>query len=149
MEGIDGIDIEFMLVADAAQSIASKVYVLGGGWTELLLEDFPSSPPIPFSVVVGITIPWNMTNQRFTFALELVDADGSLVETVAEPHEFEHGRPPGMRPGATQRLNLAVPVATEFPAPGRYVFRGLVDGEPRAEAVIEVGTLQRAGWRVP
>lgn len=147
MERIDGIDIEFMLVADAAQSIGSKVYVLGGGWTQLLLEEFPSSPPFPFSVVVGITVPWNTTNQRFTFGLELVDADGSLVETVAEPHQFEQGRPPGLRPGATQRLNFAVPVLVEFPAPGRYVFRGLLDGEPRAEAVIEVGAAERGGWR--
>src|SRR5437763_108539 len=123
-----------MLVADAAQSIGSKVYVLGGGWTELQLEDFPSAAPFPFSVVVGITVPWNMTNQRFTFGLELVDADGSLVETVAEPHQFEQGRPPGLRPGATQRLNFAVPVLVEFPAPGRYVFRGLVE---HAEAVVE------------
>jgi hypothetical protein len=147
VERIDGIDIEFMLVADAAQSIGSKVYVLGGGWTQLLLEEFPSSSPIPFSVVVGITVPWNMTNQRFTFGLELVDADGSLLETVAETHEFEQGRPPGLRPGATQRLNFAVPVVAEFPAPGRYVFRGLLDGEPRAEAVIEVGAAERGGWR--
>jgi hypothetical protein len=90
-----------------------------------------------------------MTNQRFTFALELVDGDGELVETVAEPHGFEQGRPPGLRPGATQRLNFALRVAVEFPAPGRYVFRGLLDGEPRAEAVIEVGTMDRGGWRAP
>jgi hypothetical protein len=147
VEGIDGIDIEYMLVADSAQSIGSKVYVLGGGWTQLLLEEFPSAAPFPFAVVVGVNVPWNMTNQRFTFGLELVDADGTLVETVAEPHEFEQGRPPGLRPGATQRLNFALPVIAEFPAPGRYVFRGLLDGEPRAEAVIEVGTVQRDGRR--
>jgi hypothetical protein len=137
MRAMDRVDVEFMLVADAAQSFGGKVHLLGGGWTHLFLPD-SDSRPLAFSVVVGITIPWNVTNQRFRFALELRDADGDLVDEIFPPREFEQGRPPGLRPGADQRVILAIPASPDFPALGRYIFHAILDGEDRARSAIEV-----------
>src|SRR5919204_2214498 len=123
---MDRVDVEFILVADAAQSFGGKVHLLGGGWTHLVLPE-PEARPISFSVVVGITIPWSVTNERFRFSLELRDADGNLIEELFSGKDLEQGRPPGLRPGASQRLIMAIPAAPDFPEPGRYVFHALLD----------------------
>src|SRR5436309_3077996 len=54
-----------MLLADAAQAVGGKMYVMGGGWTHVLVPQFPGYAPAPFSVAVGITVPYHLTNRRF------------------------------------------------------------------------------------
>src|SRR5579871_5741921 len=89
--------IDFMMLADGAQAVGGKLYVLGGAWSNLLVPVLPGPPPAPFSVALGITVPYTLTNRRFSFTLELADEDG---QRVGDPltFEFEAGRPAGMRP---------------------------------------------------
>jgi hypothetical protein len=102
-----------------------------------LIPSFPAAPQQPFAVVVGLQVPWHLTNRRFRFSMELVDADG---EQIIEPAagDFEAGRPPGVRPGTSQRILMTFTVAPEFSKAGTYVFNALIDGEKVAQAAIEV-----------
>ena len=134
------IELEFLLVADGAQAVNGKLYVLGGGWSHLWLPEFPGRPPIPFSIALGIKVPWNQTNRRFAWRVEVQDADGILLaDDPVAWGEFEQGRPPGLTPGADQRVVVAIPVGTEFPAPGRYAFVVRVSDEELGRVVVEVG----------
>ena len=115
-----------MLLCDAAQEVGGKLYVLGGGWTNLLHPDMPSS------VALGIVIhfDWNETNRRQLIELELQTDEGELVEFEGEPirvqTQMEVGRPPGVKPGS----EINAPLASSFhglalPAGGyRWVLRG-------------------------
>jgi uncharacterized protein DUF6941 len=134
---VEEFEIDFMFIADGAQSVGGKLYVLGGGWSHVLLPQLPGRPPAPFAVAIGLTVPWNLTNRRFAFELELVDADGERIDEAASG-EFEQGRPPGLRAGTPQRIVLAIPVHPEFPAAGRYSYGALIDGQRLASTSFEV-----------
>jgi hypothetical protein len=125
---VDEFEIDFMMLADGAQAVGGKIYILGGGWTHIFVPQFPGKPAMPFWLAIGITVPWHLTNRRFTFSIELNDADGQRIEEVAAG-EFEQGRPPGLRPGTPQRVLLAVGASPEFPESGRYEFKASVDGQ--------------------
>jgi hypothetical protein len=136
---MDEVTHDFVFVADAAQAVAGKLYVVGGGWTHLWLPEFPGRAPIPFFVAIGLRIPWNRTNQRFTFSLEVRDSDEALIGGEPAAHgDFEQGRPPGLTPGTEQPLMMAVPIGVEFPEPGRYVFVVLVNDTEVGRTAIEV-----------
>jgi hypothetical protein len=78
-----------------------------------------------------------LTNRRFAFALELRDSDGQRVGDVLTA-EMEQGRPPGLRPGASQHILIAVNAQPDFPTAGRYTFNATVDGEPMRSVSFEV-----------
>ena len=46
-----------MLLADVAQAVAGKLYVLGGGWSMM------GSGPTPSALAVKIDIPWDQANR--------------------------------------------------------------------------------------
>lgn len=62
-----------MLLADAAQEVNGKLYVLGGGWS----VTGPEVPPM--AIALKIDVPWNEANRRRQWELVLLDADGSPV----------------------------------------------------------------------
>ena len=131
------LEVDFMILADGAQAVGGKLYMLGGGWTHLLVPQLPGKPQAPFAVTLGITVPYNLTNRRFSLALELTDSDAERVGDVFTA-EFEQGRPPGLRAGANQSILVAVNAHPEFPAPGRYTFSASIDGEPLRSVPFEV-----------
>jgi hypothetical protein len=131
------LNIDFMILADGAQAVGGKLYMLGGGWTYLLVPQLPGRAQAPFSIALGITVPYNLTNRRFNFALEVTDADGERVGDVLT-FEFEQGRPPGLRAGASQPILLAVNTNPEFPRAGRYTFNASIDGDLMQSVPFEV-----------
>ncbi len=90
-----------LILADSAQAVNGKLYILGGGWSVI-------GPQIqPMAVALRFEIPWDQTNILNTYKLILLDADGKsvILNTNAgkKPLEitknFEVGRPPGHIPG--------------------------------------------------
>ena len=142
------IEVDFMILADGAQAVGGKLFMLGGGWTHLFVPQFPGKPAAPFAVAVGITVPFNLTNRRFSFALELTDSDGGRVGDVLTA-EMEQGRPPGLRPGTSQPILIAVNAQPEFPGPGRYTFNATIDGELLRSASFEAVPLTPAAPGAP
>jgi hypothetical protein len=121
-----------MLLADAAQEVNGKLYVLGGGWS----VTGPEVPPM--AIALKIDVPWNEANRRRQWELVLLDADGSPVTfpSADGPQElrvggdFEVGRPPGLTPGSDIDLPLAVNVGPlPLPPGARYTWRLQIDGE--------------------
>lgn len=128
-----------MLLCDHAQVANEKLYVLGGGWTQVAFPD----TPIPMALAVLIEVPWTSANEPHELQVELVDQDGDLVTFQDTPvkvvGQFEVGRPTGIKPGTdlTQQLvfkfdGIALPM-------GGYVFEFSVDGKPLARTPFRVG----------
>jgi hypothetical protein len=121
-----------MMLADSAQAVNGKLYILGGGWT------ITGPDPSPAANAILFEVPWHEANRRRHIKLTLQDGDGHpvLVPTpigerpVEITGEFDVGRPPGLKPGTP----LTMPVAINLnPLPlkpdGLFVWRLTIDDE--------------------
>lgn len=122
-----------MLLADAAQAAEGKLYILGGGWS------VTGPQPVPQAIALLIEVPWDQTNMRHQWTLELLDSDGHPI-TARDPAgneqpirlggEFEVGRPAGLTPGTPVAVPLAINLAPLPLAPGRrYVWTLTIDDQ--------------------
>ena len=105
--------------------------------------------PFGFFVAALFQIPWDQTNQKHTFRLELLDADGHGVptpdgETIRAEGEFEAGRPAGLRPGTPVDAPLVVPFGPLALEDGRYEIRLTIDGETKEDWFVAFSVRQAA-----
>ncbi len=121
-----------VLLADAAQAVGGKLYILGGGWSTT------GPHPTPSALAIYIKVPWDQANRRHRMRLDLVDSDGNPVEVdspigsqpVVVESEIEVGRPPGTAPGTPLDIALAINLGPLPLAPGsRYEWRMTIGGE--------------------
>jgi hypothetical protein len=122
-----------MMLADSAQEVGGKLYILGGGWS------ITGPDPVPMAIALKLEVPWDRTNVKHSLLIELVDEDGNpvLVPGPEEEHvplqvtgDFEAGRPPGIKPGTPIDSALAVNFGPLPLEPGRrYQWRLSIDGE--------------------
>ena len=130
-----------MLLCDAAESSGGKLYILGGGWSQV------QTPNVPINMVLAVklSVPWDQANRPIPVKASLYDEDRHEVIRIGEdevPVEvegaIETGRPPGLRPGTS----LDVPFVLPFPGialeSGSYDWVLEVDGEVRASAPFRV-----------
>src|SRR5438876_10546107 len=91
-----------MMLADAAQAVNGKIYIMGGGWSVMRPE------PTPYAIALKVEVPWDETNKLHTLVLRLHDDDGRPVRVAARdedpivlqiPADFEVGRPAGVLAG--------------------------------------------------
>ena len=118
------------MLADAAQAVGGKLYILGGGWTNIYAD-------APFAIAIKVEVPWNEATDTHAFHLELVDADGQAVVVNAEDGseqplviegQISTGIAPGVKPGTPMDAVLAIGVGALPLAPGRYEWRLTIDG---------------------
>lgn len=125
-----------MILADSAQAVGGKLYILGGGWS------FIGPEPSPMALAIKVDVPWDQTNRKHKLRLELVDSDGEAVtvpglegesEALVIEGDFEVGRPPGMKPGTPIDFPFAInlgPLPLELDR--RYVWQLSIDGDTDA-----------------
>lgn len=125
-----------MMLADSAQAVDGKLYVLGGGWS------ITGPDPIPSAIAVKIEVPWDEANKKHILKLALFDEDGRSVKiptptgdvAVEMGTDFEVGRPPGLKPGTALDFVFAVNIGPLPLAPdGRYVWQLSIDGQGNAD----------------
>ena len=121
-----------ILLADSAQVVNGKLYLLGGGWNQI------GPKPTAMAVVLRFLVPWDQTNQKHRWSLRLLDEDGHPVmvgpagsgRPIEVSGQFEAGRPPGTEPGTETSIPVAVNVgAIPLPAGRRLEWRLFVDEE--------------------
>ena len=119
MEGAsDTIEIEWLILADAAQMVGGKLYLLGGGWDRFTANSgFPANHKM--SVAAAFSVPWNETNRRHPFTFSVEDEDGTVLADVGGG--FEIGRPPGIPAGKTQRSQIVIDLTLQIQKPGSNV----------------------------
>lgn len=137
MEPELGTQIEWLIIADAAQVLGNKLYLLGGGWDTLTVgQGFPVQQPV--SVAISFRVPWHETNQKHEFELEVFtdSPDGKSLAKVGGA--IEVGRPPGIKPGQSQRLQAALNILLRLEAPGTYSIVGRIHGQEQARTHFNV-----------
>lgn len=122
---LDDVEIDFLILADQAEGLNGKLYMMGGGWNERQIVDF--NRPLPFHVAVGILVPWDQAFQEHQFSLRLEDEDGRKL-----PPEFSGTINVGAQPTAVRgqplRTILVVQGEWTIPSPGTYRMVAAVDG---------------------
>ena len=117
-----------ILMCDAVQVTAGKLFILGGGLGVI------GPRPQQISVAVRIGVPWDKSQERHEWQLTLTDEDGRKVVVRDKPISlkgaFEAGRPEGVAPGS----DLWVPLGINFgalalPRGRRYTWRVYINGE--------------------
>jgi hypothetical protein len=115
-----------ILLADAAQAVNGKLYILGGGWSNTGPE------ATPMAIAIKIEVPWTESNQRHMLRLALLNEDGRpvMVPTMVGDRpleltsEFEVGRPPGLKTGTPLDVAMAFNILPlPLPPDSRYVWR--------------------------
>lgn len=130
------------LLADSVVAAEGKLYVQGGGWNVLNVNQLPYRLA-RVGVALIVRIPYTATNQPHKFELFLRDADGSELPLGDAPPgieapegkirrlggEFNVGRPPTIQAGDEQLIALAINVdGLQFERADRYEFVLELDG---------------------
>lgn len=128
-----------VLLADAAEAVNGKLYILGGGWS------ITGPAPVPFALAIKIDVPWDRANEQHILKVSLLDEDGNPVPIQQAPDaapaplviqgEFEVGRPAGVPRGTPLDSVLAINFGGGLPLPPgrRYEWRVEINDESREE----------------
>src|SRR5215212_5240142 len=119
------VEINALMLADSAQAVDGKLYVLGGAWNMLRFPEFPAG--LMVGIAVAIDIEWTETNRPHHLDIHFEDADGQQMDPRIGA-DFEAGRPPGAIPGAQLRIVMAVNGPVAIPGPGQYAAVASVGG---------------------
>ncbi len=126
-------EIEWLILADAAQVVGAKLYLLGGGWDRLTVNrELPVDQKC--ALALSISVPWNETNQKHSFEVEIISEDNGTEEPkslVKVGGQFEVGRPPGIRPGQEQRFQLALEMNLRMETAGTKTVIARIEGEEK------------------
>ena len=131
-----------MMLADSAQAVGGKLYILGGGWSAIGPE------PTPSAIAIKVEVPWVEANVKHKLVVSLLDDDARPVQIgdqiIEVKGEFEVGRPPGLPAGTPLDATLAINIGPLPLEPGkRYVWRLSIDGESREDWYVGFNTRPR------
>jgi hypothetical protein len=119
------VKLEWLILADHAEVLGGKLYLMGGGWDVFTAGAFPA--PKHAAIAVAFQVPWNETNQRHNVEIEIADQDGRSIAKMGG--QLEVGRPAGIALGQAQRVPLVVEANLLFEKPGTYVVTASIEGE--------------------
>ncbi|MSQ28460.1 MAG: hypothetical protein EXR51_10040 [Dehalococcoidia bacterium] len=123
--------IDFLMLADRAEVLNGKLYVMGGAWDRLQRANFDE--PADIFVTLGILVPWHATNQEYGLTIEIDHEDGTRLAEIKAG--FVTGRSPDAIPGQSFRTIVALGGKFKLPGPGAYkVTGGLSSGDTKSVA---------------
>ena len=117
--------VDFIILADRAEVLNGKLYMMGGGWDRITVVDF--AQPTNLGLAVAVNIPWNATNQQHNLAVRVETLDTTELNTVQVG--FTPGRPPVLRTAEAQRVIFALGQAITLPGPGTYTIKALLNDD--------------------
>lgn len=109
-------DIDYALIADYAEIVGGKLYLVGGGWDTTYAAEAPTVAKI--AVALGVRVPWNETDRNIPVRMTVEDDDGEVF--VSMDGGVSVGRPEGLVPGSAQLTQMAANVAFTAPRFGGY-----------------------------
>ena len=125
---VDQSEVEWLILADEAEVVNGKLYMIGGGWDRLTAGTLPCQQHM--AIALAVRVPWTATNRQTSVDIILEDDDGSSLVDVRG--EFIVGRPPQAVPGQPLRSQIAIKMDVSLPRLGTYaVVCRLLDNEKR------------------
>ncbi len=123
---MEAVKVEWLMLADEAQVVNNKLYIMGGGWDVLTVNTtFPVNQHM--GVAVSFLVPWSETNRKHNFEVDILHEDGESLAKMGG--QFEVGRPAGIPVGSDQRSQIAAGMNLTIPGPGVYAIKARIEGE--------------------
>jgi hypothetical protein len=124
-----------MILADAAQAIENKLYLLGGGWVVTGPE------PSPFAIAILIEVPLEEAGRSHQWGLTLLDEEGVPVRLPALNEQaltiggdFVVGKSPDHPIHVPLTINIAINSGPIQYPPGRsFTWQLSIDGRTDSE----------------
>lgn len=119
---------EFAFLADAAEAAPNgKLYVLGGGISEVFAPSFPWMHPV-VTLVVNLRLHASECERLHKLDIQFWDADGNVLppQLSAEFNAPRHRQHPARDVFLQLVFNI---VGLQLPQPGEYDFHVVVDGQ--------------------
>lgn len=121
------LEIRTLLLADRAEVLNGKLYMMGGALDTFYATTFPSV--IIFGIALVVAVPWNRTNEQIVLGMVIETADGQELGKIDAP--LTVGRPPQLGKGDEQLIAIAVPnINIVINQPGAFVARSSLNGIP-------------------
>ena len=111
------VDIDFLLLADRAEVLNGKLYMMGGAWDRRQIRDIAA--PVPLTIVTSVLVPWNLTNEPHRLRIRIEDEDGSPVPPEVEA-TVNVGRPVNATQGQSFRATAVINNRWTLPRYGTY-----------------------------
>lgn len=110
--------IEYALLADAAQAVGGKVFVLGGGWNLFRAANYPA----PVHLAIAIGLGFTPDEVGIKYPLNIVIADEAGVPIIPEMNgQVETGQlAPDVPKTASVKIPVAININMSLPHPGTY-----------------------------
>lgn len=115
---------EFLFLADGAEAVNGKIYVMGGAVDRHMAGVFPAQ--LQASVAGSVLVDWGETNRTFGLMIRIVDEDENEVWKLEI--QAVSGRPPGAKPGQPLRTTIAIRGPFPIQQPGAYKLVMSLDG---------------------
>lgn len=129
--------VDCFLLADSVQVANGKLFILGGGWARLTVDALPVNRA--FELAIRIVVPWNETNRKLSFEMQMADEDGkSLLEQVVRA-DISVGRPVQLKEGTDQVVPLTLRLPNvKLEREGRYAFTLAHGGDEVARTAFDL-----------
>lgn len=120
------VEVDFLLLADRAEVLNGKLYMMGGAWDRQYINNIEA--PVSLSIVIGVLVPWNLTNEPHQLDIRIVDEDGNTIPPVPTV-TLNVGRPPQAKKGQTFRAMAVVGAGWTLPKIGTYCVVASIAGQ--------------------
>ncbi|MBF6590393.1 MAG: hypothetical protein IVW57_07655 [Ktedonobacterales bacterium] len=129
-DGVPGVSIVLLLLANHVEAVNGLLYMSGGGWTDhrRAVPRGGQPPPTHLGIGLGVAIPWHETNQPHEITIQIENDDATLTVARVEA-QFNVGRPPNLPPGSEQHVMMGLPLDVVFPDAGGYRVVAQLDGD--------------------
>lgn len=116
--------VEYLILADSAEALNGKLYLMGGGWDSVTVTDI--TRPVPMAIACGVSVPWVETDDAHQLSLAITDQDGKEVAPRLQA-SFKTGRSPNLERGHPAHVPFAIKAELPFPGAGTYLISATVD----------------------
>jgi hypothetical protein len=141
-EAADQPEIEFVILAERAEILNGKLYMMGGGYDRLFL-DWPPPQSLPITFAVGLLVPLEASRREHHLQFAIRDEAGNTV-AASDLIGLNIARPTGLCQEERPRVMLAPlggPVT--FPSYGMFTLHVTLNGAIQKTIVLHV--LNREG----
>ena len=120
------VEVDFLLLADRAEILNGKLYMMGGAWDRRFISNIEA--PVPLSIAIGVLVPWNLTNEPHKLDIKIVGEDGDTI-LPAPSVTLNVGRPTEATKGQSFRAMAVVGGMWKLPQFGAYCIVASIAGQ--------------------